>query len=585
MSQRSPICTVLGHVDHGKSSILDAIRGSNILATEAGAITQAIGASIVPIDVINKVCAPLMGGKANFTIPGLLFIDTPGHAAFTSLRKRGGNLADIAVLVVDIREGFKPQTIEALEILKFYKTPFIVAANKIDLLPGWRSKPGSVLASINSQDPNVVRDFETKMYELVGNLSERGFNSERFDRVEDFTTQIGIVPISAKTKEGLAELLMVLSGLAQKFLEKRLEMSTQGPAKGTILEVKEERGLGKTMDVILYDGTLRVGDVLVIGSMNGPIITKVRALFEPASLKEMRDKKAKFETRKEVVSATGVKISCPDMEGVIAGMPIRSVPDGNVEEVAKELQKEIQNVVVETDGEGIIIKADTIGSLEAMVNLFREAGIKIRRASLGDVTKKDIIDAQANAERDPLTAVILCFNTNVPEDIVVPPEVRVDKSDIIYHLLERHQEWLAQKEKEKETQVLDSLVRPCKMKIMENFVFRQSNPAVVGVDVLVGKIKVGTNVTKDGTHLTSIKSIQKEKESKSVIEAGNQVAMSFPNVTVGRQVEEGDILFADIPEEDFKKLKELKRFLKDSELEVMRELAELKRKNNPVWGI
>lgn len=586
MSQRSPICTVLGHVDHGKSSILDAIRGSNILATEAGAITQAIGASIVPLSVINKVCAPLMGGKTNFTIPGLLFIDTPGHAAFTSLRKRGGNLADIAILVVDVREGFKPQTIEALDILKVYKTPFIIAANKIDLISGWKSSKGPILANAAKQDQKVNTDFETKMYELVGRLSEMGFESERFDRVADFTKQIGIVPVSAKTNEGLAELLMVLSGLAQKFLEQRLEFDINGPAKGSILEVKEDKGLGKTMDVILYDGKLSVGDKVVIGGTNGPIITKVRALFEPASLKEMRDKKSKFISQKEVFSATGVKISCPEMDGVIAGMPIRSVGKNEIDEdVAAQIQKEISDVVVETDTQGLIVKADTIGSLEAMVKLFREANIKIRKASLGDVSKKDLIDAEANADQDPLNAAILCFNVKVPEDIAIPDTVRVDRSDIIYHLLERHQEWLAAKEKAKETQELDSLVRPCKIKIMEGFTFRQSNPAVMGCDILVGKIRTGTRVTKDGTGLTMVKAIQKDKESKSVIESGNQVAISFPQVTAGRQIEEGDILYADIPESDFKKLKLLKRFLKDSELEVLRNLAEIKRKNNPVWGI
>ena len=257
MALRSPIVTVLGHVDHGKSSILDAIRGSNIVAGEAGAITQAIGASIIPAHTIQKKVGKLLEAmKLNLTIPGLLFIDTPGHAAFTSLRSRGGSLADIAVLVVDMNEGFKPQTLEAVEILKNAKTPFIVAANKLDLVPRFSQKeaPG-VLQLINAQAPEVITDVETKLYKIVGTLHEKfSMPAERYDRVDDFTKQVAIVPCSAKAGFGLQELLMVLTGLAQRYLEKFLDVDVTGPGKGVILEVKEEKGLGQTIDVILYDG-------------------------------------------------------------------------------------------------------------------------------------------------------------------------------------------------------------------------------------------------------------------------------------------------------------------------------------------
>ena len=218
---RQPIVTVVGHVDHGKTSILDKIRGSAIQAGEAGGITQAIGASIIPLHTIQKITGELLE-KMNmkFNIPGILFIDTPGHASFTSLRKRGGNLADIAILVVDITEGLKPQTIESIEILKQFKTPFIIAANKIDLISGWVTKEGPLAASLNSQPDSVRNLVDTKLYNLVGKIAEHGFNADRFDRVDDFTKNIAIVPTSAKTGEGIPELLMIMSGLAQKFLEK-----------------------------------------------------------------------------------------------------------------------------------------------------------------------------------------------------------------------------------------------------------------------------------------------------------------------------------------------------------------------------
>ncbi len=263
---RSLICTTLGHVDHGKSSILDSIRGTAVVNGEAGAITQAIGASIIPLETIRGICGDLLGKLGmELTIPGLLFIDTPGHEAFASLRKRGGNLADIAIVVIDINDGFKPQTIESLELLKASKTPFIIAANKIDLINGWQTQEGTLLEKVEKQSEGVRKQLDEKLYTLVGSLAEHGFNGDRFDRVSDFTNQIGIVPVSAHTKDGMSELLMVITGLAQKFLEKGLEFTKDGPAKGSIMEVKEVKGIGKALDVIIYDGTLRKGDEIVIG--------------------------------------------------------------------------------------------------------------------------------------------------------------------------------------------------------------------------------------------------------------------------------------------------------------------------------
>jgi translation initiation factor 5B len=252
MALRSPICTVVGHVDHGKSSLLDNIRGSAIVKTEAGGITQAIGASIIPLSTIMKICGPLLESlKMKFTIPGLLFIDTPGHAAFTNLRKRGGNLADIAILVIDIREGIMPQTLESIEILKQYKTPFIIAANKIDLISSWKKLAPGLVKNINEQSPQTTADFETKLYQIVGKLSELGLSADRFDRISDYTKQIAIVPTSAQSGEGIPELLMVLAGLAQKYLEQCLDCNVEGNAKGIVLEVKEDKGIGKAMDVII----------------------------------------------------------------------------------------------------------------------------------------------------------------------------------------------------------------------------------------------------------------------------------------------------------------------------------------------
>ncbi|MBL7051891.1 MAG: hypothetical protein ISS01_02275, partial [Nanoarchaeota archaeon] len=302
-----------GFIIHNTQT-LDTIRRTAVIKSEAGAITQMISSSSISLNTIQKICGDLLKGK-NINLPGLVFIDTPGHAAFSNMRKRGGNLADIAILVVNINEGIKPQTIECIAILKKYKTPFVIALNKLDLIPGWQeTNEKMVLNMIAKQSPNVQQHIETKLYEIVGKLHEEGFQTERFDRVHDYTNTIAMVPCSAKLGLGIPELLMVLMGLAQKFLEKNLETDLTGPAKGTVLEVKEEQGLGTTINAIIYEGTIKVNDPIIIGGVIEPIVTKVKGLFEP-------DEKNKFKPVKEIVAAAGIKLSAVGIKDVVSGMP------------------------------------------------------------------------------------------------------------------------------------------------------------------------------------------------------------------------------------------------------------------------
>ncbi len=583
---RQPIVSVLGHVDHGKSSILDNIRGSAITETEAGRITQAIGASIIPLKIIKKISGKLLDNlKMDLTISGLLFIDTPGHEIFTNLRKRGGNLADIAILVVDINEGFKPQTIEAVEILKTYKTPFVVAANKIDLIAGWDNKDKFILQSLQKQSENVKNDFEKKLYELVGKLHELGFQSERFDRVEDYSKQIAIVPTSAINGEGIPELLMIITGLAHKFLEKCLKCDVNALAKGTILEVKETRGLGTTVDVIVYDGTIKVNDTIVIGGIDEPIVTKVRALLEPKPLKEMRDKKAKFDHVKQVFAATGVKISAPNIKNVVAGMPIRVANKDNLEKIKKEIQQEVDEVLIETDNVGLIIKADTLGSLEALSSILRNKDIPIQKASIGNITKKDITEAESNYEKNQLFSTIIGFNV-VDESGMKNERVKIINSDIIYTLTDEFEKHKQDLQKQEEMKVFENLTMPCKLRVIPGYVFRQSNPAVFGVDVIYGILKTGSPIMNDqGKFLGYVKQIQHEQKNINKIEQGKQVAISVEKIMVGRHLFENDTLYSSVSEQDFRKFKEYKHLLKKSEKLVLKEIAEIMRRKNSVWGV
>jgi len=590
MEQRKPIVTIMGHVDHGKTRILDTIRDTTVIDREAGAITQAIGASIVPLETIQRICGPLLEKiKKDLDLPGLLFIDTPGHAAFTNLRKRGGNLADIAILVIDINEGIKPQTEEALEILKTYKTPFVVALNKIDLISGWNKKDDLLLRSIELQTEETHGLLDTKLYELVGKLHDLGFASERFDRVEDHTKQLALIPTSASTGEGIPELLMVLTGLAQKFLNECLTCNVEGPAKGTILEVTEETGLGKTLDVIIYDGQIRVNDIIVLGTTSEPIVTKVRALLEPNPLTEMRDKKSKFKPIEEVSAATGVKIAAPDLDRAMGGMPLLVSNKQNVDKAKREIKMEIDEVVFESDKEGIITKADSLGSLEALNTLLQDKDVKVRKANVGSISKKDISDAQTNYEADPLQAIVLGFNvtmTHDAEEQLKSTNVKILTNQVIYRLLEDFNEWKKKEQKRLELEQMSGITRPCKLEMMKGYIFRQSNPAVFGVDVLEGTVRNEMLLMKkDGTRLNVVKGMQAEQKNIDKAEKNKQVAVSIDGITVGRQINEGDILYSDMTQDEFRKLKEMKELLTREEIEILKEIAEIKRKQNPMWGV
>lgn len=581
---RQPIVSVLGHVDHGKTTLLDKIRGTRVASREAGAITQHIGATEVPLDIILEVCGDLVG-KRTFKVPGLLFIDTPGHHAFTTLRARGGALADLAILVVDINEGLRPQTVESLRILKQYKTPFVVAANKIDLIPGWRKHPVSAFATTYSAQPKAVQgDLDEKLYALVGDLFEHSFSADRYDKIEDFRKVIAIVPCSAKHAEGIPDLLLVLVGLAQRFLGKELK-TEEGPAAGTILEVKEERGLGVTLDAILYSGVLRKGDAVVLGTPRGePRMTRVRALLKPRPLDEIRDPENRFDQVDEIRAAAGIKIAAPNLEDVAAGAPLRAVGD-DPEEAMRQVMEETK-LEVELTEDGLIIKADALGSLEGLAFQMREEELGVRQASLGPIARRDVVDAATI--QDPLKRVILAFNVGLlqeaQEELRKHPDLKVVQGDVVYRLIEDYQEWRAVKAHELEETSRKEVVYPGKVLLLPEYVFRISKPAIVGVRILTGRTKVGQSFLRDdGRIIGRIKSIRSGEQSLREARAGDEVAIAIDGPTVGRQIKPGDLLYVDIPEGHVKSLEQTS--LNHDEAEVLEEVKVIKRKEDPFWGM
>lgn len=583
MSIRQPIVSVLGHVDHGKTKLLDYIRGTTVVQREAGLITQHIGATEVPIDHIYKVCSSLIK-KKTFTVPGLLFIDTPGHHSFTTLRARGGSLADLAILVVDVNEGLKPQTIESMNILKRFKTPFVIALNKIDLVHGWRANPEQpFVLSYPGQMEQVREELDNRIYNLIGKFYKEGISVERYDRIEDFTKSIALVPVSAKTGEGIPDLLLVLIGLAQRFLESMLETEEGGPAKGTILELKEEKGLGPTLDVIVYSGRLKRGDQVALGTKGEPVITKVKAILKPRPLDEIRDPRERFDQLKEVSAAAGVKLSCQSVEGVVAGAPLMVIK-GNKESVLEEMREETK-VDVETQDDGVIIKADAIGSLEALAYEAKNADIPIRKFELGDISRRDI--TEASAHKDVLNRTVLGFNVNVLADAkeaLQESEVKVFLNDVVYRLIDDYDEWRVKERNRIESDKRSKFAFPGKIKVLPGCVFRASKPAIVGVRVLAGRIKPGQMLlNRDGREIGKIRSIRSGEEVIREAIMGEEIAIAIEGATVGRQVDVEDILYIDLLES---KVKELQVFdLNEDERMVLDELIDIKRKADSFWGM
>jgi translation initiation factor 5B len=583
MATRQPIVSVLGHVDHGKTSLLDRVRHTDLAKREPGLITQHIGATEVPEEILQELCAPLVGEK-RIDSPGLLFIDTPGHQAFSTLRARGGALADIAVLIVDVNEGFKPQTIESLRILQHNKTPFVIALNKIDRVSGWAKHDGMpFITSYQLQIEQVQDRLEDRVLLFIERLYSEGIPSDRYDRIADFTKTVALVPISAKTGEGIPDLLVILTGLSERYLKDKLGYEASGPARGTVLEVKDVHGLGKTVDAIIYDGVLRTGDKLVVGGVNGPIFTQVKALLKPKPLDEIRDPKNRFESIKEVVAATGVKIAGPGIEDALAGSPIIAYEGDGAAAVEEVLEASKPNI--ELVDQGLTVLADAVGSLEGLAFEMKASDMPIIRAEIRNVSRKDVVEVSTNPE--PLHRVIIAFNVDVlpdAEEELLKADVKLIQGAVVYKLVEDYQEWAAEKKEELDAERRVDYIHPGKFIILPDHIFRVSKPAIVGVRVLMGRLRVGQPILRpDGKELGKIKSIRSGEESIREVRQGAEVAVAITQVTVGRQIKAEDVLYVDVPEGHARALMRME--MSPDDRMVMEETADIKRKEEPFWAM
>jgi len=583
---------VLGHVDSGKTSILDKIRGTGVQGREAGGITQHIGASFLPTETIKKLTGPLYEklSKGEHTIPGLLVIDTPGHEIFTNLRARGGSAADIAILVVDANRGFQPQTTESLKILESRKVPFVVALNKIDMVSGWKKSDTPFISmAIKEQDQFVQTSIDEKIYNVVTALSVLGYQSEAFYRVQDFKKEISIVPVSARTGVGIPELLAVLVGLAQQFLQKRL-VQEEKSTRGIVLEVNDEVGLGPTANIILIDGHLKKEDNIIFAKRDSVVITKPKAMLLPKPLDEMRDPRDKFKPINEVYAAAGVKIASPDLDGVLPGSTVYATDDEeNAKNLKKLIESEMKSVFIKTETKGIILKCDTIGSLEAITEMLRRQNIPISLADIGPVTRRDIMEAKAVKENNRHLGVILAFNVKITPEAQTESEnyhVKIFDDKIIYSLIDTYTQWVNDDSADLENSIFSELTPICKFTFLKGYIFRNSNPAVFGIRVDVGTLRQKISfMNKTGKKIGIIHQLQHENKTVETVKTGQEVACSVQNITIGRQIQEEDIFYTLPPPDDAKLyLNKFKNKLSSEELQTLNEIVEIIRVTNPIYG-
>jgi translation initiation factor 5B len=431
--------------------------------------------------------------------------------------------------------------------------------------------------------------LDERLYEIIGQLSDAGFSADLYWRVQNFQKNVGVVPLSALTSEGIPDLLAVLMGLSQRYMKDEMAIDVSGPGAGTVLEVKDEKGFGATLDVVLYDGVIRAGDRIVVGGTNDPIVTEVRALLQPRPNAEIRTEK-RFDKVEQVGAAAGVKIAAPDLDDAMAGAPVRVVRDRPLDDVVAEVRKELAQISVETEEDGVVVKADTLGSLEAMANALQEAEIPILRAEVGDVAPRDV--AVASTAGEDVHQVILGFNVEVLADARKELEesaVKLFSNDVIYQLVQDYDEYVEEIQREQQETVLDKIVRPARFQILDDHTFRQSNPAVVGVEVMSGTVKNNQRVVKwegdSPTRVGELSGIQEQGDDVSEARAGKRVSVAIDGPTVGRQIAEGDELWIELPEKHAKILEqELSTEIPADELEALQAYLDKHRRRDPFWG-
>ena len=562
---RSPILCVLGHVDTGKTKLLDKIRRTNVQDGEAGGITQQIGATYMPMDQIKIKTQELNKDlKLELKVPGLLVIDTPGHESFTNLRSRGSGLCDIAILVVDIMHGLEPQTIESINLLRSRKTPFIVALNKVDRLYDWKvCKNSPIRKALAAQKKYVIEEFENRSSKILGELMEQGLNAALYYDNDDYRRVVSVVPTSAMTGEGVPDLLLLAVQLTQELMTKKIMYSKAFEC--TCLEVKAVEGLGTTIDVILINGLITNQDYIVVCGTRGPIVTKVRALLTPRAMRELRVKND-YEKHKQIKAAMGIKISAQNLDTAVAGTNVlvyREKEGDNLEELKMTVQEELESMLsrVSVDGRGVYVQASTLGALEALLEFLKVSKIPVSAVSIGPVFKKDVMRASVMLEHKVEYATILAFDVKVDKDataLALELGVKIMTAEIIYHLFDQFTAYMDDLKAKRRAEAAGEAVFPCILAIKPDCIFMKKSPIVLGCDVVEGILKVGTpfciptikNEEGEPMIIGKVASIEKDHQEMNLVKAGNSVAVKFEptaesmHIAYGRHFDHNNALYS-----------------------------------------
>lgn len=567
MSYRRPVVSVLGHVDHGKTALLDGIRESDIRNYEPGGITQHVEVTNVPAEVI----ASFVGDSYDVEVPGFVMIDTPGHGAFTVSRERGGEFADIAVLVIDVTNGVQPQTRESLEILRENQTPFVVALNKVDKLPGWNG-------SVEKSSERFKSELREKSYEITGVLHDYGFSSDLYDNIQDFSNTIAMVPVSAESMYGIDTVCSMIVGLTQEFLSGQLEVTEDDSVRGVVLDLTNQQGFGTVADILLYEGQISEGDNLFVEDEEES--RNVRSILVPESMGNSRRFSGSFVSADQITAATFARLALDRIDDIETG----DILSDEILESESGMEDSI-----EYDDKGVLVCADTTGSLAALVDEMQEEEYQVYDGKVGQISKFDV--TKVASMQKGYHKVVLGFGVGPTEsarEFASEEDVEIITGDVIHELVDDYEELYKQRRFD-DIESFSKVDLPAKIEVLDGYVINRSNPAIVGVEVLEGTLQSGSGLVRSIENyddvIGNIQRIEVDGETKSSIEKGERASISVSGCTVGRDFDEGDVLLSKISEKSARYItKKFDHKASDTVLELTENIKEQKQEWNPFWG-
>lgn len=569
---RSPICAFLGHVDAGKTSIMDAVRDTMSAYKESGGLTQNIGSTEVPTDRIMEIADDLLHKfNININVPSIIFIDSPGHEAFITLRQRGASIADIAILTVDITEGIQNQTIESIEILKSYKTPFLVALTKIDTVQGFRRLENtSFLDFISGQGETYKQNLDEKLYRLIADLSIYNFQAERYDRVKDFTKEVAIVPLSSVNRIGIKDLIVMIIGLSQRYLE----LDKQTSSSAAIMEEKNIKGLGKVYDAIVYSGRISAGDRVIVQAEEGPQENKIKGILRLIPLEESRENFGKYQSVDSAEATSPIRLILQEPNAMIGASITVFNSDAEKERIMNEIREE-NNQYNNDESRGVVVCADSLGSIDAIRKIAQSFSIEIGKTKIGEPSKNDMTTAGING------SVIMCFNVPISrqtETIAAEYGIEIIGTNSIYTLFEKYNEFQKEFKNRSIEKKLGGLRLPSKFVFLKGNIFRRSGPCVFGVEILAGEVRPNYPIINSkGERIGRVVDIQSDKLKLKRAVKGDKVAVSVDDAVFGRNISEGDVLYTDVELPDIIKFEDVTADLSEDYREALSEIRRIKR--------